>query len=166
MQTCRYLVPINLATHLGHFANSAVYCRFLRFSPSNFAFMIRKIPLFLLSIIRRISLIVLKEFRLFTIDARVRTTAKPSKPMQVLQFAIFLIEKNYNYKNYKTSVSFVFIIFVRTCTRFVLRKQNSYPPPCIKIACSHRGVCACFENAAQLLYNGISSEWFTLKPAS
>ena len=52
-------------THLGHFANSAVYCRLLRFSPSNFAFMIRKMPLFLLSIIRRISLMVLKEFRLF-----------------------------------------------------------------------------------------------------
>ena len=97
------------------------------------------------------------------IDARVRTTAKPSKPMQVLQFAIFLIEKNYNYKNYKTSVSFVFIIFVRTCTRFVLRKQNSQPP-CIKIACSYRGVCACF--GAQLLHNGIFSEWFTSKPAS
>ena len=52
-------------THLGHFANSAVCCRLLRLSPSNFAFMIRKMPLFLLSIIRRISLIVLKEFRLF-----------------------------------------------------------------------------------------------------
>ena len=49
--------------------------------------------------------------------------------MQVLQLAIFLIEKNYNHKNYKTSVSFVFIIFVLTCTRFVLRKQNSQPPP-------------------------------------
>ena len=85
--------------------------------------------------------------------------------MQVLQFAIFLTEKNYNYKNYKTSVLFVFIIFVRTCTRFVLRKQNSQPP-CIKIACSYRGVCACFENGAQLLYNGISSEWFASKPAS
>ena len=52
-------------TNLGHFANSAVCCRLLRFSPSNFAFMIRKMPLFLLSIIRTISLIVLKEFRLF-----------------------------------------------------------------------------------------------------
>ena len=60
----------------------------------------------------------------FTIDARVRTTAKPSNPMQVLQFAIFLIEKNYNYKNYKTSVSFVFIIFVRTCTTLKLRKPS------------------------------------------
>ena len=48
-----------------HFANSAVCCRFLRFSPSNLASMIRKMPLFLLSIIRRISLIVLKEFRCF-----------------------------------------------------------------------------------------------------
>ena len=52
-------------TNLGHFANSAVCCRLLRSSPSNFAFMIRKMPLFLLSIIRTISLIVLKEFRLF-----------------------------------------------------------------------------------------------------
>ena len=49
-------------SHLGHFANSAVCCRLLRFSPSNFAFMIRKMPLFLLSIIKRISLIVLKEY--------------------------------------------------------------------------------------------------------
>ena len=51
--------------YLGHFANSAVCCRFLRLSPSNFASMIRTMPLFFLSIIRRISLIVLKEFRLF-----------------------------------------------------------------------------------------------------
>ena len=51
--------------HLGHFANSAVCCRFLRFSPSNIASMIRKMPLFLLSIIRRVCLIVLKEFRFF-----------------------------------------------------------------------------------------------------
>ena len=47
------------------FANSAVCCRFLRFSPSNFAFMIRKMPLFLLGIIRRISLMALNEFRCF-----------------------------------------------------------------------------------------------------
>ena len=52
-------------THRRHFANSAVCCRFLRFSSSNFASMIQKIPLFLLDIIRRISLIVLKEFRCF-----------------------------------------------------------------------------------------------------
>ena len=51
--------------YLGHFANSAVCCRFLRFSPSIFASMIRTMPLFLLSIIRRTSLIVLKEFRFF-----------------------------------------------------------------------------------------------------
>ena len=55
----------NKFTHLRHFANSAVCCRFLRFSPSNFAYMIRKMPLYLLGIIRRISLIVLKEFRCF-----------------------------------------------------------------------------------------------------
>ena len=52
-------------THRCHFANSAVCCRFLRFSPSNFAFMIRKMPLFLLGIIRRISLMALNEFRCF-----------------------------------------------------------------------------------------------------
>ena len=52
-------------THRRHFANSAVCCRFLRFSPSNFAFMIRKMPLFLLGIIRRISLMTLNEFRCF-----------------------------------------------------------------------------------------------------
>ena len=50
-------------THWRHFATSAVCCRFLRFSPSNFAFIIRKITLFLLDMIRRISLIVLKVFR-------------------------------------------------------------------------------------------------------
>ena len=33
----------------------------------------------------------------------------------------------------------------------------------IKFACSLRGVCACFENGVQLLYNGIPSEWFTSK---
>ena len=52
-------------THRRHFANSAVCCRFLRFSPSSFAFMIRKIPLVLLGIIRRISLMALNEFRCF-----------------------------------------------------------------------------------------------------
>ena len=52
-------------THRRHFANSAVCCRFLRFSPSNFAFMTRKMPLFLLGIIRRISLMALNEFRCF-----------------------------------------------------------------------------------------------------
>ena len=52
-------------THLGHFANSAVCCRFLSFSPSNVAFMICKIPLFLLGTIRRISLMALNEFRCF-----------------------------------------------------------------------------------------------------
>ena len=52
-------------THRRYFANSAVCCRFLRFSPSNFAFMIRKMPLFLLGIIRRISLMALNEFRSF-----------------------------------------------------------------------------------------------------
>ena len=52
-------------TNLGHFANLAVCCRFLRFSPSNFASMIRKMPLFLLGIIRRISLMALNEFRCF-----------------------------------------------------------------------------------------------------
>ena len=50
-------------THRRHFANSAVRCRFLRFSPSNFAFMIRKMPLVLLGTIRRISLMALNEFR-------------------------------------------------------------------------------------------------------
>ena len=48
-------------THLGHFANSSVCCRFLRFSQSNLAFMIRK----MLGIIRRISLTALNEFRCF-----------------------------------------------------------------------------------------------------
>ena len=52
-------------THRRYFANSAVCCRFLRFSPSNFAFMIRKMPLFLLSVIRRVSLMALNEFRCF-----------------------------------------------------------------------------------------------------
>ena len=52
-------------THRRHFANSAVCCRFLRISPSNFAFMIHKMPLFLLGIIRRISLMALNEFRCF-----------------------------------------------------------------------------------------------------
>ena len=53
-------------TYRRHFANSAVCCRFLRFSPSNFAFMIRKMPLFLLGVIRRISLMPLNEFRCFS----------------------------------------------------------------------------------------------------
>ena len=57
----------NKFTHRRHFANSAVCCRFLRFSPSNFAFMIRKTPLFLLGIIRRISLMALNEFRCFDV---------------------------------------------------------------------------------------------------
>ena len=52
-------------THRRHFANSAVCCRFLRFSPSNFAFMIRKMSLVLLGTIRRISLMALNEFRCF-----------------------------------------------------------------------------------------------------
>ena len=51
-------------THRRHFANLAVCYRFLCFSPSNFAFMIRKMT-FLLGIIRRISLMALNEFRCF-----------------------------------------------------------------------------------------------------
>ena len=53
-------------THRRHFANSAMCCRFLRFLPSHFAFMIRKVPLFLPGIIRRmISLMTLSEIRCF-----------------------------------------------------------------------------------------------------
>ena len=52
-------------THLGYFANSAVCCIFLRFLPSNFAFMIRKMPLVLLGTVRRISLMALNEFPCF-----------------------------------------------------------------------------------------------------
>ena len=51
--------------HRRPFANSDVCCRFLRFSPSNFAFMIHKIPLVLLGTSRRISLMGLNEFRCF-----------------------------------------------------------------------------------------------------
>ena len=66
MQTCRYLVPINLLTRVILRIRPCVADSFaFQFSPSNFASMIRKMPLFLLSIIRRISLIVLKEFRFF-----------------------------------------------------------------------------------------------------
>ena len=48
--------------------------------------------------------------------------------MQVLQLAIFLIEKNYNHKNYKTSVSFVFIIFVLIVHGLFYENKIPNPP--------------------------------------
>ena len=83
--------------------------------------------------------------------------------MQVLQFAIFLkITIIKIIKHLFRSFSSYSCVLVHG-----LFYENKIPnPPCIKIACSYRGVCACFENGAQLLYNGISSEWFASKPAS
>ena len=59
-----YFIMSMISRHC-HFANSAVCCRFLRFSPSNFAFMIHKMPLVLIGNIRRIFLMALNKFRCF-----------------------------------------------------------------------------------------------------
>ena len=42
-------------------------------------------------------------------------------------------------------------------------RENVQPP---KFACSFRAVRVCLENGDRLPHDGISSEWFTSKPAS
>ena len=74
--------------------------------------------------------------------------ASPCK--YVLQFAIFLMEKIMITKIIKhlfRSFSSYSCVLVHG-----LFYENNIPnPPCIKIACSLRGVCVCFENGVQLL---------------
>ena len=44
-------------------------------------------------------------------------------------------------------------------------RENVQPPLVIKFACSFRAVRECFEIGDRLPRDGISSEWFTSKPA-
>ena len=49
---------------------------------------------------------------IFTIDARVRTTANPSKPMQVFQIAVCRFNYKETYKSFSFKNSLHFICFV------------------------------------------------------